>query len=121
MPKIAKKHYTFWNHPITLLCVLIAIVYLGFSTRTLFIKASNTKEDLKKTQNVRDSLQTEYKKTLEKKALLNTEDGRELFLREKQNYTKEGEEVYVIVRTETPFEMPPPTKTLWQKMLFWRD
>lgn len=121
MPKITKKHYTFWSHPLTLLCVFIVTVYVAFSSRTLYLKASNIKEELVKTENVRATLQAEYEKALEKKALLDTPDGKELFLREKQNYTKEGEEVYVIVRTESPVVAPVEQKTFWQKMRFWAD
>lgn len=97
MAKDARKQYTFSTHPITLLCIGLATIYLLFQTYGIFARKGYTEELLSKSSMEKDTLMTEYQKSQERVSLLETSLGKDMFQREKQNYTKEGEEVYVIV------------------------
>ena len=101
MAKDARKQYTFSTHPITLLCIGLATIYLLFQTYSIFARKGYTEELLSKSSMEKNALVTDYEKSQERVSLLATPLGKDMFQREKQNYLKEGEEVYVIVQETT--------------------
>lgn len=117
MAKDARKQYTFYTHPVTLLCVALTTIYLLFQVYGIFSRKSYTQELLSKSYMEQNSLMTEYGKSQERVSLLETSLGKDMFKREKQNYTEEGEEVYVIVNESNS----NASTTVQKKESWWRE